>query len=102
MSKDTMAVGVCRVTLRLPENASLKDKRQVLRSLTTRLRNKFNVSIAEVGDNERWQTATLGLSCVSNDIRHAREQIDEIVAFIERERLDAEVLETEIDVSPAF
>ena len=97
-----MTVGICRVTLRLPENASLKGKRQLLRSLTTRLRNKFNVAVAEVGDNDRWQIATIGVSCVSNDARHAREMLDRVVAFIEQTRLDAELLDSEIEVSQAF
>jgi len=97
-----MIVGVCRVTLRLPENGSLKGKRQVVRSLTQRLRNKFNVAVAEVGDNDRWQIATIGVTCLSNDARHAQEQLDTIVAFIERTRLDAELIDAEIDVSRAF
>jgi len=97
-----MTVGVCRVTLRLPENGSLKGKRQVVRSLTQRLRNKFNVAVAEVEDNERWQIATIGVSCVSNDARHAQEQLDNVVAFIRHTRLDAELLESEIEVEQAF
>ena len=97
-----MTVGVCRITLRLAESSSLKDKRQVLRSLTQRLRNKFNAAVAEVDDNDRWQIATIGVSCVSNDARHAREMLDAIVTFVRNTRLDAEVIETEIDVGPAF
>lgn len=97
-----MTVGVCRVTLRLPENGSLKDKRQVVRSLTQRLRNKFNVAVAEVEDNDRWQIATIGVTCVSNDARHTREQLDRVVAFITHTRLDAELIDAEFDVSPAF
>ena len=97
-----MTVGVCRVSLRLPENSSLKGKRQVVRSLTARLRNKFNVAVAEVDDNDRWQIATIGVTCVSNDARHAREMLDRVVTFIQHTRLDAEVLETEIDVTQAF
>ena len=97
-----MNVGVCRVTLRLPENGSLKGKRQLVQSLATRLRNKFNVAVAEVDDNDRWQIATLGVTCVSNDARHAREQLDRVVDFIQRSRLDAELLESEIEVSQAF
>ena len=97
-----MIVGACRVTLRLPENSSLKGKRQLLRSLTTRLRNKFNVAVAEVEDNDRWQIATIGVTCVSNDARHAREMLDRVVAFIQYTRLDAELLDSEIDVSQAF
>ncbi|MCH8949379.1 MAG: DUF503 domain-containing protein [Chloroflexi bacterium] len=97
-----MIVGVCRITLRLPENSSLKGKRQVLRSLTTRLRNKFNVAVAEVGDNDRWQIATIGLTCVSNDARHAQEMLDRAVQFVEQTRLDAELIDSEIEVTPAF
>ncbi len=98
----TMIVGVCRITLRLPENSSLKGKRQVLRSLTTRLRNKFNVAVAEVGDNDRWQIATIGLTCVSNDARHAQEMLDRAVQFVEQTRLDAELIDSEIEVAQAF
>ncbi len=97
-----MTVGVCRVSLRLPENGSLKGKRQVVRSLTTRLRNKFNVAVAEVADNDRWQIATLGVTCVSNDARHAQEMLDRVVAYIERTRLDAELIGSEIEVSQAL
>ena len=97
-----MSIGICRVTLRLPENSSLKGKRQVVRSLTTRLRNKFNVAVAEVDTNDRWQIATIGVTCVSNDARHAREMLDRVIAFIQHTRLDAELLESEIDISQAF
>jgi uncharacterized protein YlxP (DUF503 family) len=97
-----IVVGVCSVTLRLPGNASLKGKRQVILSLSQRLRNKFNVAVAEVGDNDRWQIAKLGITCVSNNAGHAREMLDQVVRFIESSRLDAELLESEIDVSQAF
>jgi uncharacterized protein YlxP (DUF503 family) len=97
-----MYVGVCRLTLRMPENGSLKDKRQVVRSVTQRLRNKFDVAVAEVGELDRWQTATIGISCVSNDARHARQILETAVTFVRQQRLDAEVLEAEIDVSAAF
>ena len=97
-----MAVGVCRLTLRLPENGSLKGKRQLIRSVTARLRNKFNVAVAEVDNNDRWQVATLGITCVSNDAGHAREVLDHVVAFVQQQRLDAELLDSEIEVSPAF
>jgi hypothetical protein len=97
-----MTVGVCRVTFRLPEKASLKDKRQVVRSLTARLRGKFNVAVAEVDDQESWQLATIGFSCVSNDSRHAHEMLSNVVAFIQRTRLDAELVDYEVEVTPAF
>ncbi len=97
-----MFCGACRVTLRLPENGSLKGKRQVVRSLLELVRNKFNVAAAEVGDNDRWQIATIGITCVSNDARHAEQQLRRVVEYIESTRLDAEVLESEIEVTGAF
>jgi hypothetical protein len=86
-------VGICRVTLRLPENHSLKGKRQVIGSLCARIRNKFNVSVAEVDDNDLWQVATLGISCVSNSARHADEVLSSVTAFIEDNRGDLELMD---------
>jgi uncharacterized protein YlxP (DUF503 family) len=97
-----MYVGVCRITLRLPENASLKGKRQVVKSLTERLHHKFGVAVAEVDTNDSWQIATIGLSCVSNDARHARQVLDRAVDFAQQTRLDAELLDSETEVSQAF
>jgi predicted Kef-type K+ transport protein len=73
--------GILRFTLRMPESGSLKDKRQVVRSTAQRIRNKFQVSVAEVGDNDAWQIATLGVACVTNTHRHCEEMLDEIVAL---------------------
>lgn len=98
----SVAVGVCRVKLRLPENQSLKGKRQVIKSLMTRLHNRFNVSAAEIGDNDSWQIATLAVTCVSNNERHADEVLASVVAFIRHERLDAELLDYETEVLHAL
>jgi uncharacterized protein YlxP (DUF503 family) len=97
-----MIVGLCRLTLRLPGKGSLKEKRQVVRSVTARLRNKFNVAVAEVDDNDRWQIATIGIASVSNDAAHARQMLEEAVAFVEDTRLDAELLDHEIEVTQAL
>lgn len=93
-----MMVGLCRITLRLPENASLKGKRQVLKSLVARLHNRFNVSVAEIGDHDSWQMASIGVSCVSNDERHANQVLASVVAFVQSERLDAELVDYETEV----
>ena len=97
-----MNVGACRITLRLPENDSLKGKRQVIKSLVTRLHSRFNVSVAEVDNNESWQIASLGVTCVSNSSRHVNEVVSKVVAFIERSRLNAEVLDYEVELLQAF
>src|ERR671914_2183521 len=68
-----MVVGACRIELHLAENHSLKGKRQVVRSVAARLRNKFNLAVAEIEEQDVWQTAVIGLSCVSNDGRHAHQ-----------------------------
>ncbi len=93
-----LVIGVLRVTLRLPENHSLKGKRQVLKSLISRLHNRFNVSVAEFDDHDSWQIASLGISCASNDERHADEVMANVIAFIRRERLDAEILDVETEI----
>ena len=87
-----MHLGVCRIMLHLPESASLKDKRQVARSLTARIRNTFNVAVAEVEDQELWQRLTLGVCCVSTDPAHANEMVSKVVAFVEAYRRDLELL----------
>ena len=97
-----MNVGVCKVTLSLPGNQSLKGKRRVINSLSSRIRHKFNVSIAEVEDNQAWQLATLGITCVSNSSRHADEIIQSVVAFIESSREDLELVAQEQETVTGF
>jgi uncharacterized protein YlxP (DUF503 family) len=65
-----MLIGICKIELSIPENHSLKGKRQVLSSLINRIRNKFQVAIAEVDQQDVWQYATIGISAVSNEGRH--------------------------------
>jgi len=93
-----MHVGVARVALHLAENSSLKGKRMVLKSIAQRVRNRFNVAVAEVDTQDAWQLATLGIVCVSDDPRHTNEMLSKVLEFIERERLDAEVGEVEMEL----
>ena len=95
-----MNVGTCRVKLRFPENHSLKGKRQVLKSIVTRLRSKFNVSVAEVDDNDLWQLATLGIACVSNNQRYTNEVLSKVVDFIVNGRFEIEIVDYEIEIIP--
>ena len=95
-----MNVGVCRINLRLPENESLKGKRRILKSIISRVGNKFNVAIAEVDNGDMWQLATIGICCVSNDRRHANEVMSRVVDFIINSRPDAEILDYEIEIIP--
>ena len=95
-----MNVGVARFSLRIPMCGSLKDKRQVVRSVMQRVRNKFEVSVAEVADQDNHQGATIGMAVVSNDGRQCERVLQEIIAYVESSRLDAEVMDIETEVSP--
>ena len=92
-----MTVGVLRLTLYLPENHSLKGKRSVLRTIKARIRNKFNVSIAEVGGQETWQVAVLGLAAVSEEGQDARRRLETAIDFIAGLHL-AEVTGQEVEI----
>jgi hypothetical protein len=92
-----MSIGTLRVKLRFPGNGSLKGKRRVLKSITAQVRNKFNVSIAEVDNHDLWQLATLGIACVSTDKRHANEVLSKVMGFIEGIRGDVEILDYELE-----
>lgn len=91
-------VALASLTLRLPENGSLKGKRQVLKSIQQRLHNKFNVSVAEVEHNDLWQIAGIAICTVANDAQHAREVVESAVEYIEELRLDVEITDEEIEL----
>jgi len=62
-----MVVGVLQIEVHVPMSHSLKDKRSVLKSLRDQLRGRFNVAVAELSSNEKWQRATVGVSTVGED-----------------------------------
>jgi uncharacterized protein YlxP (DUF503 family) len=93
-----MNVGVARVSLRIPENMELKGKRQVLKSIISRVRNRFDVAVAEVDDNDTWQLATIGICCISNNKRHSNQVLSRVVDFIEKSRFDVEILNYNIEI----
>jgi len=97
-----MNVGVCRIELCLPENLSLKGKRRVLKSIVARVKNRFDVSVAEIDDQELWQLATLGICYVSNNNRHANEVLSKVVDFIVNGRFEVEILNYEIELLTAL
>ena len=93
-----MNVGICKISLRLPENLSLKGKRQELKSITSRIRNKFNVSVAEIDDHDMWQLATIGICYVSNDRRYTNRVLSKVVDFVTGGRFEVEILDYEIEI----
>ncbi len=92
-----MVIGVCTVALHIPGSQSLKDKRRVLRSLKEKLRQEFNLSVAEVEDNDLWQRATLGLAVVANEGGFADEVLAKAVETIKR-RTDVELLDYRLEM----
>ncbi|MFA5629704.1 MAG: DUF503 domain-containing protein [Dehalococcoidales bacterium] len=95
-----MNIGVCKLKLRLAENMSLKGKRQVIKPIIALVKNKYNVSIAEVEDNNLWQIATIGFSFVSNDSKYTDEVITAIINFINSGRFEVEIINQEIEIIP--
>jgi uncharacterized protein YlxP (DUF503 family) len=79
----TARVALGTVELHLPDVGSLKGKRHVLKGLKERVKNRFDVSVAEVDHHDSWQRATLAVACVSHDSRHANEVVDKAMDFIE-------------------
>lgn len=81
-----MRVGLLRVDFHISESGSLKEKRAVLRHIKDNIRNKFNASIAEVDNLDKWQMASFGISCVSNDRRHLDSMLNKVKNFFENNR----------------
>lgn len=97
-----MQVGVLRITLRIPGNQSLKGKRQVVRPIIDKVRGRFNVAIAEVDDQDLWQTACLAVSCVGNDRAVVNQVLSRVANFIDQNPGDGEVLDYEMEIVPVF
>jgi uncharacterized protein YlxP (DUF503 family) len=92
-----MIVGSLRIRLLVRQSRSLKDKRQVVKSMVDRIRNRFNVSIAEVEALDNRQMAVLGAAMVSNETAHVRATFDDIVGMV-RSHPVAEFLDHEVEV----
>lgn len=86
----------------MPENGSLKGKRRIIKSLTSRAQNKFNISIAEVGDMDLWQAATIGFSYVGNDATFVNDVLYRVLSFIEATAQDSEVLDYQTELLEVF
>jgi uncharacterized protein YlxP (DUF503 family) len=79
----SLAVGIARVVLHLPDSGSLKSKRQVVSGLLRRVRREFQVAAAEVGERDRWQLAEIAFACVSAEGRHADEVMAAVLSYVE-------------------
>jgi uncharacterized protein YlxP (DUF503 family) len=77
-----MIVGVVRIELFIPESGSLKTKRFAVKSIKDRLINRFNVSVAEVDNTDKWQRASLGIAAVSNDSKHMESILNNVMNLV--------------------
>jgi len=78
-----MHIGTLTIVLRMHDTQSLKDKRQIIKSLIETTRQKFNISIAEVDDLDKWRQATIGVACVANDSAYVNRILDKVVDTLE-------------------
>ncbi|MYA60759.1 MAG: DUF503 domain-containing protein [Chloroflexi bacterium] len=92
-----MHIAAAQVSLHIHASSSLKDKRRVVHSVVSKLRNKHSVSAAEVGANDSWRSAKIGISIVSGDMRTADQILERALAFVEQAAPEAEVVGVETD-----
>jgi hypothetical protein len=92
-----MVVGTLKIILHLHDNHSLKGKRKVVRSMVDKVKHKFNVSIAEVGSNDKWQRIELGVSAVGNDRRHIDSSLNNILDYMDTLYL-AEIVDSSVEI----
>lgn len=92
-----MIIGILSLDVRVGSSNSLKDKRRVIKSLTTRIRNSFNVSISEVGCQDLWQRSELGVAFLTTEVRFAQSVLNRIVDFVERHR-DITLIDSKIEI----
>ena len=98
MKSARMVIGACTLELSIPGNGSLKGKRQIIKSLLARLRNEFNISAAEVGAQDKWQSAVIGVVCVSNDPTYAHGLLNRLAHWVEETRLDCTLVDYQIEI----
>lgn len=92
-----MIIGSCKIKLKIYSSYSLKDKRRILKGLMGKLKSRYNISIAEVEDNELWNIATIGIACVSNSKSLANEIVDKVIKFIDFNE-EVEIIDIEIEM----
>jgi uncharacterized protein YlxP (DUF503 family) len=93
-----MVIGACTIELYLAAPTSLKDKRSILKSLLARLHREFNVSAAEVGLHDVWQSSSIGVTTISTNAVHAQNLLNNLVEWIEQNRPDLEVIDHYIEI----
>jgi uncharacterized protein YlxP (DUF503 family) len=92
-----MLVALERFDLRIPACGSLKEKRHVVKTLTSAIRSKFNVSVSEVDHHDLWQRTALAVAVAAGDSHHARRVLHEVEKLVDR-WLEVEVIDTDVSL----
>ena len=92
-----MVIGVLELDIRLFSPNSLKDKRSIIKRLINRLRNTFNVSVSEIGHQDLWQRALMGVALITTEKSFAQKVLSKIIKFVEKER-DASLIDSRMEV----
>jgi uncharacterized protein YlxP (DUF503 family) len=83
--EECMVIGVCKIFLSISNAFSLKEKRQIVKSIIQRLKSRYNASVAEVAYNDKWKNAVIGIACISNEAGHADSMMANMVNFVEND-----------------
>ncbi len=92
-----MVVGTLKISLYLHDNRSLKGKRKIVKSMVGKVKHKFNVAIAEIGSNDKWQKIELGVSAVGNDRGHVDASLSNVLSFLDSMYL-ADIVDSNIEI----
>jgi uncharacterized protein YlxP (DUF503 family) len=92
-----LVVGILKLSLYIHDNHSLKEKRKVVKSIAAKTHKRFNISIAEVGSNDKWQMLELGISTVGNDRRFVNSVLDNILSYVDSLYL-GEIIDSNIEI----
>lgn len=92
-----MIIGTAQIKLYAPWVFSLKEKRMIVKSIVAKTKNKFNISIAEVAEQDTHQTIVLGLACVTESVAQADSIVDTVIGFIEA-NTEAEILDIQREI----
>lgn len=92
-----MVVGILKIEFHLHDNRSLKGKRKIVKSMVDKVKHRFNVAVAEIGSNDKWQKIELGISAVGNDRRHIDSSLTNVLAFLDSLYL-AEIVNSKTEI----
>ncbi|NLK21141.1 MAG: DUF503 domain-containing protein [Epulopiscium sp.] len=92
-----MIVGTCKVYFRAPWVNSLKEKRAILKSIISKVKHRFNVSVAEIEMQDSHQNGVIGFACVTGSMIHANQIVQNVIDYIEN-NIEAEIYDIQIEI----